>query len=126
MSTILRGNTSTETGLTLQSFGMPIELKPSKSNRTDFLIEISDKDFEDFNGQVTDAIAFLNTNRVQLFELKNAIPDISWEMDYGYNTKVAIGELAVEGLHLPLELLKLCSELNIEILISLYDGKLFD
>lgn len=125
MSTVLRGYTSTENELTLRTFGLPIELKASKGKRTDFLIDITDKNFEDFNGQVTDTIAFLTTNRVQLGELRNSIPGISWEIDYGYNTKVATGELAVEGLHLPLELLRLCSELKIEILISLYDGKLF-
>ena len=125
MSTILRGYTLTQNELNLQSFGLPIELKPSKGNRTDFLIEITDKDFKDFNGQVMDTIAFLTANQVQLVELKNKIPDINWEIDYGYNTKVATGELAVEGLHLPVALLRLCSDLNIEILVSLYDGKLF-
>ncbi|HUC81795.1 MAG TPA: hypothetical protein VMR70_12820 [Flavisolibacter sp.] len=125
MSTVLRGYTSIENDLPLKSSELQLELKAAKGKRTDFLIDITDKDFEDFNGQVTDTIAFLTTNRVQLVELKDAIPDIIWEIDYGYNTKVATGELAVEGLHLPLELLRLCSELKIEILISLYDGKLF-
>ena len=33
-------------------------------------------------------------------------------------------ELAVEGLHFPLQLLRLCTELKVEILVSLYDGNL--
>jgi len=48
------------------------------------------------------------------------------EVDYGYNTKVATGELAVERLHFPLQLLRHCAELKVKIPVSLYDGNLFE
>jgi hypothetical protein len=54
-----------------------------------------------------------------LDDLKTNAANLHWELDYGNNTKVATGELGVEGLHFPLVLLILCAELKIEILVSL-------
>jgi hypothetical protein len=126
MSTILRGYTSTENHSLLQSLELYIEIKAPKENRLDFIIDITDKDFQDFNGQITDTIVFLSKNLLPLKDLRNKVSPLYWEIDYGYNTKVATGELAVEGLHFPIELLRLCVDLQIELQISLYDGKLFE
>ena len=126
MNTILRGYTSPENQSLLQSAELNIELNAPKGNRLDFIIDVTDKDFIDFNGQISDTTGFLTENFLQLSYLKNKVTDLYWEVDYGYNTKVATGELAVEGLRFPLELLKLCAELEIEILVSLYDGNLFE
>jgi hypothetical protein len=125
MSTILRGYTSTENHALLQSSELNIDIKSPEDDRIDFIIDVTDKDFQDFNGQIKDTIRFLTGNFSQLSDLKNKVADLKWEVDYGYNTKVATGELAVEGLHFPLQLLSLCTELKLEILVSLYDGNLF-
>ena len=126
MSTILRGNITPESKSILQSSELNIEVKAEKENRNSFIIDITDKDFQDFDGQIADTIDFLNTQHSQLMVLKSQIPGMFWYIDYGYNTKVATGELVYEGLRLPLELIRLCSELQIEILLSLYDGKQFE
>jgi len=126
MSTILRGYTSTEKHSLLQSSELNIEIKVPKDDKIDFIIDVTDKDFQDFNGQITDTISFLTENLSQLSDLKNKMADLYWVLDYGYNTKVATGEFAVEGLHFPLQLIRLCTELNIEILVSLFDGNLFE
>lgn len=68
----------------------------------DFIIDVTDKDFQDINGQIKDFIGFLTENFSQLDDLKDKVADLNWKVDYGYNTKVATGELAVEGLHFPL------------------------
>lgn len=85
-----------------------------------------DTDFDDFKGQVAGTIDFLKNKYSLLNELKEKITDLNWVIDCGYNTKVATGESAVESLHLPLELLKMCSDLQIGFLISLYDGNRFE
>ncbi len=126
MSTILRGYTTVEYYPMLQSSELKLEIKVPKRDRSDFSIEVADRDFQNFNGQVTDTINFLDKNLLQLKALKSKLPDINWEIDYGFKPKVTTSELAVEGLHFPVELLKLCSELQIEIVLSLYDGKLFE
>jgi hypothetical protein len=61
-----------------------------------------------------------------LNELKSHIPNLSWDIDFGYNTKVATGELTVEGLHFPVELLTICARLAIELLVSLYNANQFE
>ena len=126
MSTILRGFTSLKTIPDTKVEGLEIEYKTIKEGKQIFIIDITDSNFTDFERQVRDTIAFLRTNEQRLIKLKNHIPNLSWDIDFGYNTKVATGELAVEGLLFPVELLELCSRLGIELLVSLYNGNQFE
>ena len=126
MSTILRGFPSLETIPEINVEGLEIEYRTNKEGKQTFIIDITDRNFTDFEGQVRDTIAFLKTNEQRLVELKNHIPNLSWDIDFGYNTKVATGELAVEGLLFPVELLTLCSRLGIEFLVSLYNANQFE
>lgn len=126
MSTILRGFTSLETIPEIKVEGLEIEYRTSKEGKQTYIIGITDRNFTDFEEQVRDTIDFLKTNEQRLIELKNHTSNLSWDIDFGYNTKVAIGELAVEGLLFPVELLELCSRLGIELLVSLYNGNLFE
>lgn len=126
MSTILRGCTSSSHHTILLTSGLNINIAPAEGSNITFVIDITDRDFQNFKGQIADTIKFLKANHSVLYEIKNKIPDLDWEIEYGYSTKVATGELAVEGLLIPLTLVKLCSELQIEILVSLYDGTLFE
>src|SRR5574337_1756126 len=108
MSTILRGFTSLQTIAKTKVEGLEIEYKTWGNGKQGFIIDITDKNFTDFDGQVKDTISFLKTKEKQLAELKNSVPTLVWDVDFGYKTKVTTGELAVEGLLLPVELLFLC------------------
>jgi len=72
MSTILRAYTLTENHSLLQSSELNIEIKSPK-DRIDFIIDVTDKDFQDFNGQIKDTIRFLTQNFSQLGDLKNKV-----------------------------------------------------
>ena len=126
MSTILRGFTSLETISEIKVEGLEIEYRTRKDGKRYFIMDIADRNFTDFDGQVKDTIAFLKANEQRLVALKGQIPNLSWDIDFGYNTKVATGELAVEGLHFPAELLAICARLGIELLVSLYNANQFD
>ena len=125
MSTILRGFTSLQTIPAIRVEGLEIEYKSWKSGKQGFIIDITDKNFTDFDGQINDTISFLMTKEKQLTELKNSFPKLFWDIDFGYKTKVSTGELAVEGLLLPVKLISLCARLKIGLLISLYDANSF-
>ncbi|MGZ3922416.1 MAG: hypothetical protein ACXVLT_11135 [Flavisolibacter sp.] len=126
MSTILRGFTFLDAIPEINIEGLDIEYRTRKDGKLAFIIDITDRNFTDFEAQVGDTIAFLKTNELRLLELKNQIPKLSWDIDFGYNTKVATGELAIEGLHFPFTLLALCARLEIELLVSLYSANQFE
>ena len=121
MSTILRGFTSLKIVPEIRVEGLTIAYKILKSGKQCFIIDISDRNFTDFDGQINDTIRFLKTNKQRLIELKSSIDNLYWDIDFGYNTKVATGELSVEGLLFPVELLSLCASLEIKLLVSLYN-----
>lgn len=122
----LRGYSSIETIPEIRIEGLEIEYRAKKNGTMSFTIEFTDRNFIDFEGQVTDTISFLKANEQRLVELKSRIPNLSWDIDFGYNTKVATGELAIEGLHFPVELLGVCARLEIELLVSLYNANQFE
>jgi hypothetical protein len=126
MSTILRGFSSVETIPEIRVEGLEIEYRTRKDGRRYFIIDVTDRSFTDFDGQVSDTIAFLNANEQRLVKLKSQIPNLAWDIDFGYNTKVETGELAVEGLLFPVDLLALCAGLKIALLVSLYNVNQFE
>jgi hypothetical protein len=126
MSTILRGFTFLETIPEINIEGLEIEYKTMRSGKQTFIIDVTDRNFADFEGQVNDTISYLKRNEHRLVKLKSHFPNLSWDIDFGYNTKVATGELAVEGLHFPIELLAVCARLEIELLVSLYNANQFE
>lgn len=126
MSTILRGFNPLETIPEIRVEGLEIEYRTRKDGKPYFIIVVTDRNFTDFEGQVNDTIGFLKANETRLVELKSRITNLSWNIDFGYNTKVASGELAVEGLLFPIELLTVCARLEIELLVSLYNANQFE
>jgi hypothetical protein len=126
MSTILRGFSSVETIPEIRVEGLEIEYRTRKDGRRYFIIDVTDRSFTDFDGQVSDTMAFLNANEQRLVKLKSQIPNLAWDIDFGYNTKVETGELAVEGLLFPVDLLALCAGLKIALLVSLYNVNQFE
>jgi hypothetical protein len=68
----------------------------------------------------------LEKNKSALFALKSNIGQLSWDIDFGYKPKIVSGELAIEGLLFPIRLIEICSQLGIELLVSLYDSRLFE
>jgi hypothetical protein len=126
MSTILRGFSSVETIPEIRVEGLEIEYRTRKDGRRYFIIDVTDRSFSDFDGQVSDTMAFLNANEQRLVKLKSQIPNLAWDIDFGYNTKVETGELAVEGLLFPVDLLALCAGLKIALLVSLYNVNQFE
>jgi hypothetical protein len=126
MSTILRGFSSVETIPEIRVEGLEIEYRTRKDGRRYFILDVTDRSFTDFDGQVSDTIAFLNANEQRLVKLKSQIPNLAWDIDFGYNTKVETGELAVEGLLFPVDLLALCAGLKIALLVSLYNVNQFE
>jgi len=53
MSTILRGYTSIQNKSKIVSQELKVEIKTSKDGRALFIIDIADKNFTDFEGQIT-------------------------------------------------------------------------
>ncbi len=125
MSTLLRGLTLIENEPKIYSDTLTIEIKPSKNDKARFQVEITDRDFADLKGQFADTVAFLEKNKISLQQVKNRLSDLSWHIDFGYMSKLVTGSIAIEAIFLPLPLLKLCSELEIELLVSMYDSRLF-
>lgn len=105
---------------TIRHIGEPrIELKQSGEifTTSGCTFVASRADFDQFNEQVSDVIAFLKDNHQDLQKLTEAsgIEDI-W-LDFG----VAYDEYKfVQSKSIPLELIKHCAELNISIELSIY------
>lgn len=76
--------------------------------------------------EIEDAIAFLKQHRRDLGKLKHE-PAIEGKwLDFGYYCRLHPDTVWMQGEFLPIELIKLCAELEIEIGLSLYPPPLED
>lgn len=83
-------------------------------------IDVSDKDFDDFKGQVSDAIAFLQTNfdELNLLISTNEVTDAY--LDFPLYSRLT-SDIVNQNDHLPKELIVLAGKLNLGIEMSIYE-----
>jgi hypothetical protein len=85
-----------------------------------FTVTASDADFENLPGQIRDTIIFLREHASELSTLRNFLGVAGIRVDFGFNNRVDGQECAVQVDVFPAELLKLCGEFGIDLLISQY------
>lgn len=85
-------------------------------------IETSKADFNDFNMQVKDTIAYLKTHREQLLQIKETKGIDQVSLDFGIES---FEEQITQQIFLPVELISLTAELGISIQVSIYRGEYF-
>jgi hypothetical protein len=80
---------------------------------------VSDKDWDDFEGQANDMLSFLKTYHIELQSLKDNFNDLDWQFDMPYNCRLS-DSLFNQNNFLPPELLALAGYFGIGINLSLY------
>lgn len=97
--------------------GEPEKYGQKLNEHSGFQIHVSDRDFEDFEKQQADAFAFLSKYRAPLKLLSLQV--LGWRyLDFGMDGWPANG--FTKSYLVSDELMKLCSELDIGIVISTY------
>jgi hypothetical protein len=84
-----------------------------------FSCEVSDRDWQDVDGQVVDMISFLEVYAPQLRYIKENYTLDDWHFDLPYECQLN-GECFVQTDFLPAKLLRLAGDLEIGIELSLY------
>ena len=87
--------------------------------------DVSEKEWDDFNGQVSDAISFLEKHYTQIKELfvTHLITDAYLDFPLWSRLDESIVN---QNDHIPRELIKLAGELNIGIEMAIYSQNAFD
>lgn len=88
-----------------------------------FKCDVSEID-GNLEGQIADAIRFLKENRADLQKLRTETSVQSRWLDFGIDCRIDRRKVVVQGEYLPIELIKLCGELDIEIGISIYPASI--
>ena len=83
-------------------------------------IDVSDKDFDEFNGQVSDAIAFLETNFDELNLLISTNEATDAYLDFPLYSRLT-SDIVNQNDHLPKELIVLAGKLNLGIEMAIYE-----
>jgi hypothetical protein len=83
-----------------------------------FTVLVSEPENEDFSTAVADAVSFLRGHRGELEKLSEVPGVDGMSLDFGRGFKV--GEMMTQSTRLPVELLKECAEIGIEIELSIY------
>lgn len=81
--------------------------------------DVSDKDWDDFDGQTKDMIAFLNKYHIELGSIRDNFKIPDWHFDLPYNCRLG-NDLFSQNNFLPSELLSLAGYFGIGINLSLY------
>ena len=84
-----------------------------------FQCDVSSDDGHHLRGQIDDAIAFLKQHRRDLTKLKHEPAVEGKWLDFGYFCRLDPETVWMQGEFLPIELIHLCAELEIEIGLSL-------
>jgi hypothetical protein len=88
-------------------------------------IDVSEKDFDEFKGQVTDAITFLQTHFDELSALIKANEVTDAYLDFPLYSRLT-SDIVNQNDHLPKELITLAGKLNIGIEMSIYSQEIND
>jgi hypothetical protein len=94
-----------------------------KQNRIVF--DVSDKEWDNFKGQINDAILFLNKYKEQLKELFETHLIECAYLDFPLWSRLD-GNIANQNEHIPQELIKIAGELNIGIEMAIYARDAFE
>jgi len=83
-------------------------------------LSVSDAEWDDFKLQVSDAIIFLTSNHDELLMLHSTHEVIDGYLDFPIESRLD-GDIAVQCDHLPKQLIKLASNFDFGILMSIYE-----
>ena len=84
-----------------------------------FSVSVSERDWNDFEGQIEDAHAFVKNHNTSLQLLKKNFPINEFQFDVPYSCRLN-EQIFTQSDYLPAEFLKLVGELGIGIELSLY------
>ncbi len=88
-------------------------------------ISVSDKEWDDFKGQVADAIAFLARHESELSDLIESHDGTDAYLDFPLYSRLG-GEIVNQNDHLPRELIVLAGRIGLGIEMAIYKKDLFD
>lgn len=88
-------------------------------------IAVSDKDWNDFEGQVSDAISFLTEHERELTHLIEVHEATAAYLDFPLYSRLN-GDIINQNDHLPRELIKLAGRIGLGIEMAIYDKQAFD
>ena len=96
---------------------------PGQYEDSGFSCDVSEKGWDDFQGQIEDAISFLRQFETPLFELIDRYHITDIRLDFPMTSRIAMNaSYFMQSDYLPPELLKLAGRLDIGIEISQYRG----
>ena len=88
-------------------------------------IDVSDKEWDDFPGQVSDAIGFLSKHHDELFGLLSRISDVKGCLDFPIYSRLN-SNIINQNDYIPSELVCLAGKLNLDIGMSQYSKEAFE
>jgi len=88
--------------------------------RNQISIDVSDKDFDEFKGQVTDAIVFLQTHFDELDLLMTTHDVTDAYLDFPLYSRLT-SDIVNQNDHLPKELIVLAGKLDLGIEMAIYE-----
>ena len=98
--------------------------KTRKMENYSISLDVSDREWDDFDGQVSDAVQFLKVHRVTLKKLLNTAGTTDAYLDFPIYSRLN-KEIANQNDHLPRELISLAGELNLGIEMAQYAKNAF-
>jgi hypothetical protein len=87
-------------------------------------LDVSDKEWNNFSGQVEDAIKFLKQNFIALNDLYVKYAVSNWYLDFPVYSRLN-DQIINQNDHLPSELISLAGKLNLGIEMAIYDPNAF-
>lgn len=98
-----------------------------KKGRTDYKIsfDVSDKDWDDFEGQIKDTILFLTKHYDELEELFKTHNITTAYLDFPIYSRL-YGDIVNQNDHLPKELIVLAGKLSLGIEMAIYSKDAFE
>ena len=93
--------------------------KTRKCKENSLSLDVSEKEWDDFPGQVTDAVEFLSKYYKELLELFGKIDDVDAYLDFPIYSRLS-EEIANQNDHLPKKLVSMAGKLNLGIEMSQY------
>jgi hypothetical protein len=84
-----------------------------------FKSSVSERDWDDLPGQITDAVRFLQRYKAKLKQLREEYK-VDLSLDFPYHVRIGTNNVAVQCDFLPPKLIALAGELGIGIELTLY------
>jgi hypothetical protein len=88
-------------------------------------LDVSDRDFDEFSGQVTDAISFLKKFETELIALFDQYQPTDKYLDFPIYSRLN-STIVNQNDHLPSELIKLAGKLELGIEMAIYSPDFLD